>query len=71
MCILAFFIYAGLAIYEFVPLYKEKRWGDFAANAVLWTISLTIVMLLCFNVDLPSPQIPIQKLISSILGKQA
>ncbi len=66
MCFLLILIYVLLAIYEFVPLFKEKKWKDFAANAVLWTLSLTVALLICFNVTLPSPQEPIKKIIKSI-----
>lgn len=70
MCVMVIIIYAFLAIYEFIPLYKEKKWGDFIVNAVLWTLSMVIVLLLCFDVEIPSPQEPIRKFIESIFGKQ-
>lgn len=70
MSAMVIIVYAVLAIYEFIPLYKEKKWADFVVNAVLWTSSLTIVLLLCFKVEIPSPQVPIRKFIESIFGKQ-
>ncbi|EMS69529.1 putative proetin [Ruminiclostridium cellobioparum subsp. termitidis CT1112] len=70
MSVMVVIIYAILAIYEFIPLYKEKKWADFVVNAVLWTSSLIIVLLLCFNVEIPSPQAPVRKFIESIFGKQ-
>jgi hypothetical protein len=69
MFILAIIGYAFLAIYEFIPLYKQKLWRDFWANAVLGIFSFTIVMLLCLNVEIPSPEKPIRQLITSIFGK--
>jgi hypothetical protein len=69
MFVLAIIGYSFLAIYEFIPLYKQKLWHDFWINAVLWIFSFTIAILLCLNVKIPSPEEPIRKLIISIFGK--
>ncbi|HVJ48251.1 hypothetical protein [Desulfitobacterium sp.] len=69
MFILAIIGYTFLAIYEFIPLYKQKLWHDFWANAVLGISSFTIAILLCLNVEIPSPEKPIRELIISIFGK--
>jgi hypothetical protein len=61
--------YSFLAIYEFRPLYKQKLWHEFWVNGVLWFFSLTIALLLCFNVEIPSPEKPIREFITSIFGK--
>lgn len=69
MFILVIVGYAFLAIYELIPLYKQKFWNDFYVNATLEIISFTIVMLLCLNVEIPSPEKPIRELITSVFGK--
>jgi hypothetical protein len=69
MFVLAIIGYAFLAIYEFIPLYKQKLWNDFWVNTVLGIFSFTIIMLLCLDVKIPSPVKPIQDLITSIFGK--
>lgn len=69
MFILAIIGYAILAAYEFIPLFKQKLWRDFWVNSALGVISLTIVILLCFEVKIPSPEQPIRELITSLFGK--
>jgi hypothetical protein len=69
MFVLAIIGYALLAIYEFIPLYKQKLWRDFWANTVIGIFSFTIAILLCLDVKIPSPVKPIRELIISIFGK--
>lgn len=69
MLIFTIIAYSLLAIYEFVPLYKQKLWNDFWLNTVLWIFSFTIIILLCLDVKIPSPVKPIRDLIVSIFGK--
>lgn len=69
MIILVIVGYSFLVIYEFIPLYKQKYWNDFWTNAVLGIISFTIAILLCLNVEIPSPEKPIRELIIFMFGK--
>ncbi len=69
MIILAIIGYTLLVIYEFIPLYKQKLWQDLWVDAVLGISSFTIAILLCLNVEIPSPEKPIRELITSIFGK--
>lgn len=69
MFVLAIIGYTFLAIYEFIPLYKQKYWKDFWVNAILGIFSFIIAILLCLDVQIPSPAKPIGKLIISIFGK--
>jgi hypothetical protein len=69
MLILAIIAYTFLAFFEFKLLYKKKHWNDFWTNTVLGIFSLTVAILLCLDVKLPSPVKPIQNLIASIFGK--
>lgn len=69
MLVLAIIGYTFLAVYEFVPLYKQKLWYDFWVNAALGIFSFIIAILLCLNVRIPSPEKPIREFIISIFGK--
>jgi hypothetical protein len=69
LLVLAIIGYALLAIYEFIPLYKQKLWPDFWANTLLGLFSFTIAILLCLDIKIPSPEKPIRDLITSIFGK--
>lgn len=70
MCILISVTYCLLAIYEFIPLYKNKQNSDFIINSILFIVSFIIAILLCLGVKLPSPAPYIQKIIISLIGKQ-
>ena len=61
--------YSLLAVYEFVPLYKQQLWRDLWSNAILGILSFSIAMLLCLNVKIPSPEKPLRELIVYIFGK--
>jgi len=61
--------YACLAIYEYIPLYKQKLWFDFWTNIALGSFSFTFAILLCLDVKIPSPEKPIREFITSIFGK--
>lgn len=69
MLVLTIIGYTFLGIYEFIPLYKQKLWQDFWVNAALWIFSFIIAILLCLNVEIPSPEKPIREFIISIFGK--
>nr|WP_255575531.1 hypothetical protein [Caproiciproducens faecalis] len=69
MAAVAIIGYFFLAVYDLIPLYKQKLWRDFWVTAILGTFSFTIAILLCLNVKIPSPEQPIRELITSIFGK--
>jgi hypothetical protein len=69
MIVLAVISYALLAVYEFVPLYRQKLWKDMCLNIVLWAFSFTFAVLLSFDVKLPSPSPYIRGVITSIFGE--
>jgi hypothetical protein len=69
MFILVIIAYALLALFEFIPLYKQKLWRDFWVNAALGLFSFAIALLLSFDVKIPSPAGPIREFITSIFGK--
>lgn len=69
MLVLIIIVYAMLALYEFVPLYKEREVNTLVINGVLFLISFITAVLICLGVSIPSPADPIKKVITSIFGK--
>ena len=69
MIVITIIGYGLLAIYEFVPLYKQKFWHDFWTNGILMIFSFTIAILISLNVPIPSPEKPIRELVISMFGK--
>jgi hypothetical protein len=69
MVVIVIVAYMVLAIFEFVPLYKEKQFPDIWVNGALFFLSLGVAILLSIGVDLPSPSAPIREVITSIFGK--
>lgn len=69
MFIMVLVVYALLGIYEFVPLYKQKLWKDFFVNLGFAIISLTFVLLLSFDVPIPSPLCPVKNYLKFLFGK--
>jgi hypothetical protein len=61
--------YAIWAVYDLVPLYKQKFWHDFWTDIMLGLFSFTFAILLNTNIKIPSIEKPIRILITSIFGK--
>jgi hypothetical protein len=62
-------VYALLAIYDFLPLYKQKLWRDFWVNVAIGTLSFIMAILISIDVKIPSPAGPIKDFIISIFGE--
>lgn len=69
MWIIVIIVYLILSIYDLVPLYKQKLRSDFWLNTALTVISFVFILLLSFNIKIPSPEKPIREFITSIFGK--
>jgi hypothetical protein len=69
MVVLVLFGYAVLVIYEFIPLYKQKQWSDFWVNSILGAISITLALLLSFDIKIPSPARSILDVVNTISGR--
>jgi hypothetical protein len=52
---------------DLVPIYKEKQWKLFWIYTILLSLDFLMVLLMVMNVSLPSPSLPVKKMISSIL----
>ncbi|MDF2686929.1 MAG: rane protein [Clostridia bacterium] len=67
--ILVIIAYAVWAVYDLVPLYKQKFMKDLWVNIILGTLSFTVGILLCFDIKIPSPEQPIREFITSLFEK--
>jgi hypothetical protein len=70
MCFLVSVMYCLLAIYEFIPLYKNKEKNDLLINSILFIMSFVIAILLCVGIKIPSPAPYIEKIVTLLVGKQ-
>jgi len=69
MIIVVIGIYLTIGIIEMLPLYKGKKLKEFIFYCLLWSYAFVISILLMLDVDIPSPMIPIEKVVLKILGK--
>lgn len=69
MFIIVLIGYGILGIYEFVPLYMEKRWKEFYVNLALSVISFTLALLISLKVKIPSPLKPVESIIYFLFGE--
>lgn len=51
-----FVLFAGILLFETPALVKQKYWRELAAFLFLWVFSLTLAILLTFNIPVPNPQ---------------
>ncbi len=69
MVVLVVTCYLLLAVFEFVPLYKQQLWLDFWVNSALWTFSFIIAVLISLNINIPSPASPIRDVVTPLFGR--
>jgi hypothetical protein len=69
MIVLVVICYLLLAVFEFVPLYKQKLWPDLCVNTALWTLSFIVAGLISLDINIPSPASSIREVITSLFGK--
>lgn len=53
---------------DIVPLYREQQWKIFFLYAALLGVTITLSLLMDFDIDIPSPADPLKKIISVIWG---
>lgn len=51
-----FVLFAGIFLFEVPALIKQKYWRELAAFLFFWGLSLTLAVLLTFNIPVPNPQ---------------
>lgn len=63
-----FFISAYYVSSDLIPIYQEKQWKTFWIYSAMITLALFFTILVAMDVPIPSPSIPIKKIIYSIFG---
>lgn len=69
MCLLVFIMLATLLFIpiDMVPLAKGKQWKCFWVYTALLMVTWTVGILLAFKVRVPSPAVPLKKLINWVI----
>jgi hypothetical protein len=57
-------------IFDLIPLFHQKKWKVFWVYTILISFSYVIHVLFTMGVKLPSPAVPIKKVVSFIFGLQ-
>ncbi|MCT4594536.1 MAG: hypothetical protein N4A57_09740 [Anaeromicrobium sp.] len=63
-------VYVIIGAIEITPLVKKKKKKDLTVYLVLYTLALVLSVLISIGVKVPSPAIPIQKMVEAVIGKQ-
>lgn len=69
MYIMVIIIYILIVFIDYIPLYNNGIWKDFWVNVILGVFSFGMLFLISLNVEIPSPSIPIQQLVTLFIGK--
>jgi len=67
LCSIIFILFI---IFELIPLYRKKKWKEFWVYTILISFSYIIQLLFDLGVKIPSPAVPIKKLVSFVFGLQ-
>lgn len=67
MCSIIFVLFI---IFDLMPIYHQKKWKAFWVYTILISFSYAIHLMFSLGVKLPSPAIPIKKVVSFIFGLQ-
>lgn len=57
-------------IFDLIPIYRQKKWKVFWVYAILISFSYIIHILYAIGVKIPSPAVPIKKVVSFVFGLQ-
>ena len=68
MIIMFLFISAYYVLSDLVQFYNEKKWKLFWLYTIILSMDFIMTLLVAMDVPLPSPSLPIKKMITSILG---
>ena len=63
-------IFVFFIIFDLLPIYHQKKWKVFWVYTILISFSYVIHILFTLGIKLPSPAIPIKKVVSFIFGLQ-
>ena len=68
--ILCSLVFAFFTLNDVVPLFRSKRWKMFSAYGVLVILSYVLLFLIMYDVEIPSPNVAIQKAVNAIFGQR-
>lgn len=63
-------VFIFFIVFDLIPIYREKKWKVFWVYTILLAFSYVIHILFTIGVKIPSPAIPIKKLVSFVFGLQ-
>jgi hypothetical protein len=66
--IICLFLYAGIFIFDMLPLMKKKNGKVILIYLPIFLFTLTVNVLYGLDFDIPSPADPIKNFVSSIFG---
>ncbi len=55
-------------ISDLIPMYRKKQWKVFWIYTVIITLDLIMISLTAMGIPLPSPSLPVKKIIFSIFN---
>lgn len=61
-------VFAFFIMIDLIPLYKNRKWKSFWTYTALLSVSYVFNLLIVIDVKLPSPAIPIKKMLSTLFG---
>lgn len=64
-------IFTFFIIFDLFPLLKEKMWKEFWIYSTLISAAFVIHILVAFDFKLPSPAVPIKRLVQYLFGIQS
>lgn len=67
--VLLLLIIAAFSFNDLVPIYRNKQWKVFWTYIAIMAILVFAGALIRLNVDIPSPAVPLKKLVTIIFGQ--
>lgn len=62
------FLYVLFIFTDLVPIYRDKKWKLFYIYSIITAISYIMIILIGFDVNIPSPAPIIKKAVTSIFN---
>lgn len=69
MFVLVILAYLVIGLIEIIPLIKKGQMKELTLYSVLFLSAFVLSLLLSLGVDIPSPAVPIEKLVNAIIKK--
>lgn len=66
--ILCTLVYSVFIIFDLVPLFQQKKWAEFWVYLSIIIVAYVVHFLYVIGIDVPSPAVPLKRLVSYIFG---